>query len=267
MKKTALTIFFVLLGVVLFADVLFDNFNIYSVRSFPYQTLTVQLEQKSKITKITHYHWNYSKGATPGQIALIDQSGKMYGPWQAYGEPGQGGVPNAYWVVEPNILLEAGYYSVYDSDPSSWAWNSQSQSMGMSRIEGEKAGTSQLKAEFFGHGTGGYQEDKTKVVSKPEMKTKTVQPSSQTQTLSFENGLKITIPGGTLKASQELVVEAPDVQKTLIDEDFNFVKLASYEISLGSQSNFPDPLTIEVPYDEKQLNPAYTSGQQIIARR
>ncbi len=267
MRKTALTIVFVLLGIVLFGEVLFDNFNIYAVNSFPYETLTVQLEQKTKITKITHYHWNYSQGAYPGQIALIDPSGQMHGPWQAYGEPGQGGVPNAYWVVEPNIILEAGRYSIYDSDPSSWSWNAHSQSMGMSRIEGEIPGSSQLKAAFFGQGTGGYKEDKTVVVSKPDRKTATIQPSSQPQTLSFENGLKITIPGGTLQASKELRVDAPDVQKTLIDEDFEFLKLASYEISLGSQSNFSDPLTIEVPYDETQLNPAYTPEQQIIARR
>jgi hypothetical protein len=171
----------------------------------------------------------------------------MHGPWQAYGEP--------------------GHYSVYDSDPSSWSWNVQSQSMGMSRIEGEIPGSSQLRAEFYGYGTGGYKEDKTVVVSKPDKKTATIQPSSQPQTLSFENGLKITIPGGTLQASKELMVDTPDVQKSLIDEDFDFLKLASYEISLGSQRNFSDPLTIEVPYDETQLNPAYTPGQQIIARR
>jgi len=191
----------------------------------------------------------------------------MYGPWQAYGEPGQGGVPNAYWVVEPNIVLEAGYYSVYDSDPSSWAWNSQSQSMGMIRMEGEKLRTSLLKAEFFGQGVGAFKEDKREPASNQGITTATVQPSSFSQSISLDNGLKITIPGGTLQSSEELVVDPPDVQKTLIDEDFDFVKLASYEISLGSQSNFPDPLTIEVPYDAKQLNPDYTPGQQILARR
>ncbi len=267
MRKKALTIVFVLLGIVLFGEVLFDNFNIYAVKCFPYETLTVQLEQKSKITKITHYHWNYSQGAYPGQIALIDQSGKMYGPWQAYGEPGQGGVPNAYWVMEPDIILDAGNYSVFDSDPSSWSWNAQSQGMGMSRIEGEKQGSSQLKAAFFGQGIGGNKEDKTESVSKPEKKTAIVQPSSQPQTLSFENGVKITIPGGTLKNSTELVIEDADYEKTVIDKDFDFVKLASYEITLGSHNDFPDQLTIEVPYDEKRLNPDYTPGQQIIARR
>ena len=267
MKKTILTLVFVWLGISLFGQILFDNFNIDVVRAFPYQTLTIQLEHKSKITKITHYHWNYAKGASPGQIALIDQNGKMYGPWQAYGEPGQGGVPNAYWVVEPEIVLDAGVYSVYDSDPSTWAWNTRSQSMGMIRIEGEKVLTTQLKAEFFGQGVGGYKKDTSEVVSKPQVITTTVQPSSVPQTFAFDNGLKVTIPGGTLQVSKELMVDAPNIQKTLIDEDFNFVKLASYEISLGSQSNFSDPLTIEVPYDEKQLNPDYTPGQQIIARR
>jgi hypothetical protein len=89
-----------------------------------------------QVTQIYTYHWNDAQGATPGTISLQGSNGITYGPWQAYGQPGQGGVPNAYWVVKPDIRLDPGSYTVVDSDPSTWATNDKAGGTGMVEIFG-----------------------------------------------------------------------------------------------------------------------------------
>ena len=103
------------------------------------------MDQPRTITKIGTYHWNNGQGTQePGTIGLKDQSGQVYGPWQATGEPGMGGVPNAYWIVTiPDGLdLPAGKYEVLDSDPSTWAHNSESDNSGVVSVIGLEAGSS-----------------------------------------------------------------------------------------------------------------------------
>ncbi len=116
--------------------VLFTNDNIYTVFNNPLNPTVFTFNQPYKITKITNYHWNNAKGAAPGTIALRSQSGQVYGPWSASSSSGQGGVPNAYWHVYPDIVVPAGTYTVIDSQPGTWAQNSGSQGAGHVRIEG-----------------------------------------------------------------------------------------------------------------------------------
>lgn len=122
------------------AKVVFDNGNISAVYNNPSRPTVFTINQPHYITKIVNYHWNNARGATPGTIALKDSYGRTYGPWQAQGSPGQGGVPNAYWTVYPNVVIPQGTYTVIDSEPHTWAQNSGSQSSGMSRVEGYPAG-------------------------------------------------------------------------------------------------------------------------------
>lgn len=114
------------------------------------------MDQPRTITKIGTYHWNNGQGTqAPGTIGLKDQSGEFYGPWQATGEPGMGGVPNAYWIVTiPDGLdLPAGKYEVLDSDPSTWAHNSESDNSGVVSVIGLEAGSSmEAQAPCAGHG-------------------------------------------------------------------------------------------------------------------
>ncbi|MBS4058928.1 MAG: hypothetical protein KG029_00885, partial [Bacteroidetes bacterium] len=117
-------------------NVIYDNGNIGGVYNNPTKATVFTINQPHVITLIQNYHWNNAKGSTPGTIGVKSQSGKMYGPWQAKGSPGQGGVPNAYWTVYPNITLPAGTYTVIDSTPSTWAQNSGSNGAGFTRIEG-----------------------------------------------------------------------------------------------------------------------------------
>lgn len=91
------------------------------------------------ITKIGTYHWNSGQGTLiPGTIGLQDLNGIIYGPWQASGQPGMGGVPNAYWIVtlKTGLILPAGTYEVLDSDPSTWAYNSESDGSGVVSVVG-----------------------------------------------------------------------------------------------------------------------------------
>ncbi len=115
---------------------LFSNNNIYGVLNSPRNTTQFYLPQATQLTYFMNYHWNSGRGQAPGTMWLTHQDGTTYGPWQATTEPGQGGVPNAYWIVRPNVILKAGNYTIGDSHPSSWAHNQQSEFRGMSVVKG-----------------------------------------------------------------------------------------------------------------------------------
>lgn len=116
--------------------VVFDNGNIYTVYTQPTAAPIIPLARRTRITVIRTYHWNDGLGAEPGYIGLVDAGGRMYGPWAADGSTGQGGVPDAYWTVRPNITLPAGRYIVFDSDLASWAHNEATGGAGMVHVEG-----------------------------------------------------------------------------------------------------------------------------------
>ncbi|MGB5029780.1 MAG: carboxypeptidase regulatory-like domain-containing protein [Chitinophagaceae bacterium] len=111
----------------------FDNGNIGGVSSGPPNPTLFTFSRATIITRIENYHY-FNGGKKPGTIGLRSSSGKIYGPWQAYGLIGQGGVQNAYWAVLPNIEVPAGTYTVIDSDPSTWSYNSQSKGCGFTTI-------------------------------------------------------------------------------------------------------------------------------------
>lgn len=120
-------------------DVLYSNFNIYQVYSGPSSKYTgFTIKKDMVITSITTYH--YINGQKePGQIALADEKGNVYGPWKAVGRSGQNNVKNAYWDVFPNITLKASDNTVYGvtvNDTSGWSHNSQSNGQGFIEIRG-----------------------------------------------------------------------------------------------------------------------------------
>jgi hypothetical protein len=118
---------------------IFDNGNVYAVQNAPTRETTFTLKAPMWIAKITNYHWNNGRGAAPGKIGLRNGAGEIVGPWQTTGRPGQGGVPDAYWVAEPDTVLPAGTYTVLDSDAATWAQNAASDGAGMVTIEGGPA--------------------------------------------------------------------------------------------------------------------------------
>ena len=126
-------------------QLIFEVGNIGGVSNGPSKTTQFTLTTPHVVTLIRNYHWNNGRGATPGSIALKGKDGS-YGPWQATGSPGQGGVPNANWTVYPNITLPAGTYTVIDSDPATWSHNAESNNRGFVRVEGYPAHASQPSA-------------------------------------------------------------------------------------------------------------------------
>jgi len=97
------------------------------------------LKAPTVLTSIATYHWMPGGAPAPGTISLKGDDGKTYGPWNAVGTPGQGGVANAYWTVIPNVTLPAGAYAVIDSHPASWSWNTESGGAGMAVGRGHPA--------------------------------------------------------------------------------------------------------------------------------
>lgn len=116
--------------------VLFDSMNGYGVGNGPTAPATFTIGQPHVLTSITTYHWNDGRGTRAGTIGLRDAAGRVFGPWAVAGSPGQGGVPNAFWIATPNVTLPAGEYTIIDSEPSTWSQNSASGNRGMSAVKG-----------------------------------------------------------------------------------------------------------------------------------
>jgi len=78
------------------------------------------------ITELYTYHWNNGQGQPiAGTVTLRADDGTNYGPWQAE-------VFNkVYWRVTPKQVIPAGNYTLFDSDPKTWAQNGASNGTGM----------------------------------------------------------------------------------------------------------------------------------------
>lgn len=116
---------------------LFKLESLLAVQSGPPKPTVFKLNTPALITEIMNYHYNDGRGATPGSIGLKAEDGTTYGPWKVeISKEGQGGVPDAYWFVRPDVEVPAGTYTVIDSDPSSWSWNDETGGMGVSFVKG-----------------------------------------------------------------------------------------------------------------------------------
>ena len=115
-------------------ELVFSNYNPSGVANNPSAPTVFTLASTRKIYLIQDYHWNGAKGKTPGTISLRSENNIVYGPWNAQGSPGQGGVPDAYWTVYPDVEIPAGTYTIVDSDPASWAQNVGTKGIGMSQV-------------------------------------------------------------------------------------------------------------------------------------
>jgi hypothetical protein len=89
------------------------------------------------MTRLTTYHYVEPKGVSSvGSIGLIGPDNEVYGPWQATGVDGQGGIKNASWVVNVDVILPAGLYWVTDSDWTTWSSNMDTAGAGMFWVYG-----------------------------------------------------------------------------------------------------------------------------------
>ncbi len=100
-----------------------DLGNTLAVTNGPRAATSINVKRPIFVRTLRTYHWNDGRGARPGALSLVDPSGRTLGPWPARGEPGQGGVPNAYWVANVNRRLEPGSYRLDTSRNETWATN------------------------------------------------------------------------------------------------------------------------------------------------
>lgn len=121
-------------------DLIFDNTVETPVKSVPLKPTRFTLYDSRTITSIRTFHWNGGKGALPGSIALQGKNNRLIGPWEAVAVDDGQGLANAYWEVRPNIVLDAGTYTVLDSEPGSWARNPAQGDVGIVRIMGRMRG-------------------------------------------------------------------------------------------------------------------------------
>ncbi len=106
-----------------------------AVRNGPTKPVIIKPPEPIFVQSIQTYHWNNGRGQKPGTISIRSATGEVFGPWQAIGKPGQGGVRNAYWYVEPGIVLPVGTYELVDSNPRTWATNDAAGNKGLVVIE------------------------------------------------------------------------------------------------------------------------------------
>lgn len=115
---------------------IFDNGNIYLVYNKPSKPTSFSIDSPLLLNSIRNYHWNNGKGQDPGNITLVHQDGTVYGPFRSHGVSGQANAPNVYWECNVEVLLKPGLYMVLDSDSDTWSHNPQSNSAGMTQING-----------------------------------------------------------------------------------------------------------------------------------
>lgn len=125
--------------------------NDYAVGKGPTAPSIFTTTQPWHVVQIATYHWNDAKGtARTGTIRLKGLAGaKSYGPFRTKGSPGQGGVPNAYWTANVSFDLPPGRYQFIDSDPATWAQNTESGGQGMAWIMATPAETGPPKVTAF----------------------------------------------------------------------------------------------------------------------
>jgi len=115
-----------------------SNWNEGAVQNGPQYPTTFTFEKPFHLLSLETYHWNDGRGVSQaGSMIMMDEAGREYGPWQAVGSDGSGGVANAVWTSTLDEFFPAGTYAVYDSDPDTWSHNSESGYRGFARFRYE----------------------------------------------------------------------------------------------------------------------------------
>lgn len=111
---------------------IFDNGNIQGVLNGPTTPTVFSITSPALINSVLTYHWNGGQGSPLGTLALKHSDGTTYGPWTTTGVP-----DTRYWVAYPKAIIKAGSYTVIDSTPSTWSYNSASGNAGIAVVKGE----------------------------------------------------------------------------------------------------------------------------------
>jgi hypothetical protein len=117
---------------------LFTNANINGVT--PGATAPAQFTVgpgSVRVVAVVTYHYVLPSGvASTGQVSLKGPDGTVYGPWSTTGSAGQGGIANASWQADVDLVLPPGTYTIIDSDTATWSANEGTAGAGMYWIRG-----------------------------------------------------------------------------------------------------------------------------------
>ena len=81
--------------------------------------------------------------------------------------------------------------------------------------------------------------------------SKALEPLTTDQTVSYQDQVKVTVPGGTLDGKQTLTISpAPALPPQAFK---GLAELAGFDISMGETREFKKGLTIEIAYDPSKL--------------
>ncbi|MBK9153547.1 MAG: tetratricopeptide repeat protein [Chloracidobacterium sp.] len=203
--------------------------NIDSVSNGPTAPTTFTVPGPYRVTFIQTYHWNNGRGARPGTIGLRSADGKVFGPWPVSTKLGQGGVPNAYWEVSPNIVIPAGTYTIVDSEPATWSQNARSGGRGMAVIKGiPVSGTTETPVERM-----------RITVTYVNSSKQDIHMFATGENFSPENRL---VPGGSRRASGEgpkfsQITVIAGVNGKVVDRlTFDVTPDAKYQVTFGSNN-------------------------------
>ena len=100
------------------------------------------------------------------------------------------------------------------------------------------------------------------VITRHEPLSQTINPSDQPQTISYQEKVKVTLPGGMLKEPQTLTIAKVE---GLPGKDIPFLKSGDqYEISLGDIHIFDENVTIDMAYDPASITEGVSPQDQLI---
>jgi tetratricopeptide (TPR) repeat protein len=100
------------------------------------------------------------------------------------------------------------------------------------------------------------------VITRHEPLSQTINPSDQPQTISYQDKVKVTLPGGMLKEPQTLTIAKVE---GLPGKDIPFLKSGDqYEISLGDIHTFDENVTIDMAYDPASITEGVSPQDQLI---
>jgi tetratricopeptide (TPR) repeat protein len=231
--------------------------NIYGVDNGPTKPTVFTLNAPRVLALIQNYHWNSARGATPGTISLREAGGRTYGPWQAEGSPGQGGVPNAYWTARPMALLPAGTYTVIDSDPASWAHNAKSEGRGFTRIETLPASHGNAPATSGGDSAAAKDGAGEATAANVEQPTDSGQPASTGQGWVLVG--RNVVRGETPKPS-----EGGEVRVDIGEETIEMLLATPYGIGVYGSKDPGNPQRLHAKYAWKVPEMVLPGGQLVI---
>jgi len=97
-----------------------------------------------------------------------------------------------------------------------------------------------------------------------KLTSQTLQPSAKDQTVTYNNQVSVTVPGGLMNTSQPLTISSVNDAPT--DQIKGATPLTTYDISLGDQHEFSKPLTLELAYDPAKL-PTDRPPEQVLFYR